>query len=218
MNIDIWMMTLVALIPILAWVVFFYQQHPEKKSYVVLTFLAGMLSIIPIKLYEKYWDIAILNLENINLFHHIETLTNIPNVDTFLAYVIAYVVVAFLLFISVGLIMCVLEIVSGDNTFKVFRSKTKKILEEPFLFISIGVILGIGAFFLNMRLPGAVWFFVMVGALEEFVKHLVTRFSDEYKIKSVADAVQFSIIAALGFAFVENILYFLGIWAGGAGS
>lgn len=44
--------------------------------------------------------------------------------------------------------------------------------------------------------------------LEEFVKHLVLRFSDEEKIQSIDDALEFSILVALGFAFVENILYF----------
>jgi len=78
----------------------------------------------------------------------------------------------------------------------------------------IGVFFGIAAFLLNLRLGQAVWFFVIVGALEEFIKHLVTRFSDEFKLKSVADAIQFSIIVALGFAFVENILYFLDIFSG----
>lgn len=207
-------MGIIALIPILAWVCFFQSQHAEKKSYVVLTFLAGMLSIIPIKLYERYWDIAIFNLENINLFHHIEQLTHIPNIDTFLAYILAFVVVSVALFLFVAMMMFVLEVLSGDNTAKVFEKKIVKIVEEPMLFIMIGVFFGIAAFMLNLRLGQAVWFFVIVGALEEFVKHLITRFSDEFKLKSIADAIQFSIIVALGFAFVENILYFLDIWEG----
>ena len=57
-----------------------------------------------------------------------------------------------------------------------------------------------------------VWFFIIVGMLEEFVKHLVLRFSDEDKITNVQDAVEFAIIAALGFAFIEHIVYFVNLF------
>ena len=209
-------MAIIALIPIAVWIWFFQVQHHEKRSYVVLTFLAGMLSIVPIKLYERYWDVAILSLENINLFHHIERLTHIPAIDTFLAYVIAFTVVSLGLYIFVAVMMFLLEVISGADSTKVFEKKALKIAQDPLLFVMVGIIFGIAAFFLNIRFEKAVWFFVIVGALEEFVKHLITRFSDEFNLKSVADAIQFSIIVALGFAFVENIIYFLDI-SGGVG-
>ncbi len=214
MNTQFLILALVAFIPILIWMYFFQTQHREKKVYVALTFLAGMLSVIPIKIYERYWDTAVLSLENINLFEKIEDLTHIPNIDTFFAYILTFTIVSLGLFLFVAVAMFILEVLSGDNTISVFKKKTAKIFESPFLFATTGVIFGVAAFFLNMKLSEAMWFFIIVGALEEFVKHLVTRFSDEFKLKSVADAIQFSIIVALGFAFVENILYFLDIWGG----
>ena len=54
--------------------------------------------------------------------------------------------------------------------------------------------------------------YVFVGALEEFFKHSIVKIMDDDKIQSVDDAIELSIIAALGFAFIENIMYFLNIW------
>jgi len=38
------------------------------------------------------------------------------------------------------------------------------------------------------------------------------RFADENKISSVSDAISFAIIIALGFAFVENVVYISRFW------
>jgi len=54
--------------------------------------------------------------------------------------------------------------------------------------------------------------YVFVGVLEEVVKHLIIKVLDDDKLQSVDDSIELSIVAALGFAFVENIMYFLSIW------
>ena len=76
----------------------------------------------------------------------------------------------------------------------------------------VGLIFCFSAYFLSEAFPSKIWFFVVVGMLEEFVKYLMLRFSDEEKIKSVSDAISFAIIIALGFAFVENIIYLARFW------
>lgn len=59
--------------------------------------------------------------------------------------------------------------------------------------------------------------FVVVGIMEEIVKMGVVRVADasKMKIQTINDAVQFSILAALGFAFSENIYYFYSIMSSG---
>ncbi len=54
----------------------------------------------------------------------------------------------------------------------------------------------------------------VVGILEEFVKGLVVRFigRTQVGIQTITDAVKYSILAGLGFAFTENIFYFYQIW------
>ena len=56
----------------------------------------------------------------------------------------------------------------------------------------------------------------LVGILEELTKSGVVRFIDKTRIgiQTINDAVKYSVLAGLGFAFIENILYFTFIWKG----
>ncbi len=199
---------LLALIPVFLWLYWFRNHLPKKRSYIVTTFVAGMVSVLPIKLYEKYWDQAILSLEHTNLFKHLVSLLELQSVGSLGIYAVATVLVMCAIFLFTGLVMGILEIFSGDNSFKVFRQKFRLALESPFFFVTVGVFCGCIAFMSTLSLHEKIWMFMVVGMLEEFTKHLVLRFSDEEKIHSVGEALQFSIIVALGFAFVENVIYF----------
>lgn len=55
---------------------------------------------------------------------------------------------------------------------------------------------------------------LVVGMLEELVKSGVVRFIGKTRIgiQNINDAVKYSVLAGLGFAFSENIFYFYGIW------
>jgi len=53
---------------------------------------------------------------------------------------------------------------------------------------------------------------MIVGVIEEYMKHLSVRATDDDKFMNIDDAIEYSIIAALGFAFIENIMYFYFIW------
>lgn len=199
---------LASAVPIFLWIQFFDWQHHEKRKFVFLSLLAGMLSILPIKLYEKYWSLSFFKIEHLNLFDHITTLTNEPLVTQLIAFVMTSVIVSLMLFLFCAAIMSLVEIGSGDNSWRIFRQKFIKILEAPFFFVTAGVIVGLAAFEFSQVFPYHVWFFLIVGMLEEFVKHVLVRFADDEKIVSIADAVTFSIIVALGFSFAENAIYF----------
>lgn len=56
---------------------------------------------------------------------------------------------------------------------------------------------------------------VISGALEEIFKQWLVRFADNQAllIKDINSSVRYSLLAALGFAFAENIYYFYGIWS-----
>lgn len=209
LNLEMWLgYGALALAPIALWFYFLRNNLPRRKGYLVLSFVAGMLSVLPIKLYEAYWDTGVGYLAHTNLFKHLAEVLEISSLNSLLAYIVATVLVMLGLFVFVAVMMFVLEIFSGDNSVRVFRKKAVKVLESPFFFISVGVMCGLMAFVSSLSLHEKVWLFMIVGILEEFTKHLVLRFSDEEKIHSVGEAIQFSIVVALGFAFVENIQYF----------
>lgn len=50
--------------------------------------------------------------------------------------------------------------------------------------------------------------FFSVGFLEEYAKHWIVKKTDKTIFESIDDVIEFSIIGALGFAFLENIGYF----------
>lgn len=57
--------------------------------------------------------------------------------------------------------------------------------------------------------------FMIVGVIEEVTKLWAVKMTDRRKkIRSIDDAVEMSIMAALGFSFAENILYFYNILSG----
>jgi RsiW-degrading membrane proteinase PrsW (M82 family) len=59
---------------------------------------------------------------------------------------------------------------------------------------------------------GTFFIFIGVGALEEYAKHWVVKTFDHSFFRSIDDVIELSIVAALGFAFVENVLYFVNHW------
>ena len=55
--------------------------------------------------------------------------------------------------------------------------------------------------------------FMLVGIIEENMKFSAVKIvDDEDDIKNIDDSIEFFILAALGFSFTENILYFYNIW------
>jgi RsiW-degrading membrane proteinase PrsW (M82 family) len=54
--------------------------------------------------------------------------------------------------------------------------------------------------------------FMIVGVIEESMKYFSVKMVDDDYFQSIDDAIEFFIVAALGFSFSENILYFYNIW------
>jgi RsiW-degrading membrane proteinase PrsW (M82 family) len=57
-----------------------------------------------------------------------------------------------------------------------------------------------------------IFLFLTVGIIEEFLKHFVAGRVEHKEINSIDDAIEFSIMAALGFSFAENTIYFIQVW------
>ncbi len=135
-----------ACFPAYIWGYLYYQKQPEPRKLVTLTFIAGVLSVIPLLIYKGSWSF----FPGLNIFLHSEKLNDIN--------------ISFLSLFS----------------------------------IPLGVIL----------------VFMFVGVIEEYMKHFAVKMVDQNKFKSIDDAIEYSIIASLGFSFIENIMYFYFIWVG----
>lgn len=133
-----------AMIPIIVWGYLFYQKNPESRKWTFITFLGGMISVVPILLYKYAWQFY----PHINIFQFVN------------------------------------------------RSFTTNLIEFATIALPLSVTVN----------------FMLVGVFEEYLKNLVVRIVDRGRFQTIDDAIEFSIIAALGFAYVENILYFTYIW------
>ena len=135
---------LLACIPAYLWGYIFYRKQPEPRKWVALTFIAGMVSVIPIMLYKWSWQY----FPNLNIFIYTD---------------------------------------NWDHDLLGFSS---------LIALPVGVVAS----------------FAFVGVLEEYMKNIVVRATDRKNLACIDDAIEFCIIAALGFAFIENIMYFFYIW------
>jgi len=206
-------------LPVACWVLFFQKQNPEKNRFVFWTFIAGMFAVLPIKAYEKTWDVSVLYFEHINMFEYISNIIHWPSFSRILSFIIVSAIVAASMFLVIALVMFLVEFLcTRRNSLQAFKNKFLNIAESPFIFLTVGAVFGISAYFLSELFPSKVWFFVVVGMLEEFVKYLMLRFADEDRITSVSDAISFAIIIALGFAFVENVIYLARFWESANGN
>ncbi len=138
----------VALVPAAVWCWLFLRYHRERTSAVVLLFLAGMLSTVPI----LFYDVLVRRGVEMQFFFfriHPES----------------------------------------------FSSATQQMVMQH---------TAEGA--ANGRLLGLLLSFLFVGLIEEVSKYWVLSRSGRQIFTSIDDVLQLSIIAAIGFAFAENVI------------
>ena len=81
--------------------------------------------------------------------------------------------------------------------------------EEPLNFLGVGLFLTVFvAVFHWFGLPVMAFSLIFLAFAEEYSKHLIVRFTDDDSIQSIDDAIEFSIIVGLAFAFAENVLLY----------
>jgi hypothetical protein len=81
--------------------------------------------------------------------------------------------------------------------------------EEPLNFLGVGVFLtAFVALFHWFGLSVLAFSVIFLAFAEEYSKHLVVRFTDDESIRSIDDAIVFSIVVGLAFAFAENVLLY----------
>lgn len=132
-----------AFIPIILWGGHFLRKHAEIRKFVLITFIAGALSVTPLLFYKYLW----------NFFPWINAFIWTRNLQTD--------------FLGLSSLMII-----------------------PFPIIVT---------------------FLLVGVVEEISKIYSVKIVDNNRIRSIDDAIEFAILAGLGFAFVENSIYFYNI-------
>ncbi len=102
---------------------------------------------------------------------------------------------------------------SGSAALALFNG----LYEEPLNFLGVGLFLTVFvAVFHWLGLSVMTFSLIFLAFAEEYSKHLIVRFTDDDSIRSINDAIEFSVIVGLAFAFAENVLlYFPRLLAAG---
>ena len=204
---------LLALIPTIVWGYYFYQKNTVNKKTALVTFLAGTLSVVPVLFYQFSWS----HIPDISIHYYIPQLIQSPGWYTIGFFVVVSEIIAFIATLVSALAVIVVSLVTWTKGVvgNVFRAVT----EEDSNFKIVGLLIAIFAtlvVYSGYTAAEALIITVSLATLEEFVKHLVVRFADDNRLKSIDDAIEYSILVGLGFAFAENIFYFFSAWNGGA--
>ncbi|HEC20988.1 MAG TPA: PrsW family intramembrane metalloprotease [Candidatus Peregrinibacteria bacterium] len=204
---------LLALVPTIIWGYYFYKKDPEPKKYAIITFFGGVLSVIPILAYQASWQ----HIPAINIHYYIPQLLSEPGIYTVAFFLGVSVVVAFLSFLVSVLVTSLLAILTW--THGILRNIWRGVIEEQANFVVTGfliAIFGLLILYSGYSRTEILIITVSLAVLEEFVKHIIVRFTDDNRIKSIDDAIEYSILVGLGFAFAENIFYFLSAYGSSA--
>ena len=221
---------LLALIPAIVWGYLFYKKSPENRRALLISFVAGVLSVVPMFIWQYNWSFSLnlffIQIPNINIYQFIRILSHNPSLENVLIFSVITIIISFIIYVSASLFIFIANILLGTSIKVAFRNIIKKIIDVPLIFIATGLLTALCVVILSSILSlivdtdtafliiyGSFWASMMIGFLEEYSKHLVVRFSNENAIYSVNSAIEYSIVVALGFAALENVIYFIDrIW------
>lgn len=172
------------------------------------TFFIGIFSVIPLFLYQYAYQNWTPSLDT----SYLSTIFSDQNILASIVQILmAFASMGFFFVLVVGAFTIFYSLFTKESLTNTLRA----LISEPTNFSASGVI-----FFLLLIIdivlrtftpfqipPGLLGTTFILAILEEFSKHLVVRLFDDHKIKSVANAIELSIIVALSFAFFENIIY-----------
>lgn len=200
-----------ALPAVLLWYFLFRFQNKRAlpQETVRDTFFIGIFSVIPLFLYQYAYtnwsdklgtDYLGNILENEGIITTlIQVMLGFAAMGVFFAITIAGFTIFYSLFTKE----------SWKNTLKSLLSEPLNFSATSIIFLFVLVLDIALRTFTPFSIPqGLIGTTFILAILEEYSKHLFVRLFDDHKIKNVASAIELSIVVALSFAFLENIIYF----------
>lgn len=217
---------LMALLPACIWGYIFYKKSPENRKTVLISFVAGALSVIPMFVWQHSWkfsfDFLGIKIPHLNIYDYVRTLSSHPSLENFISFTAIVLAVSLVIYVAAAIIIFCADLLFGTSIKTAYKNVFRRSLEEPLIFVSTGLMIALLVVLISGPLSfffgsdtayrfvlGSFWTAIMIGFLEEYSKHLVVRFADDEAIYSVDSAIEFSVLVALGFASFENILYFV---------
>lgn len=193
----------------------FYKKdyHPQPVKIVLKSFGVGLFSMLPVFAYKYAYQHLLPELSEFKVFR---PLLDSPFWSGVTVFVLNLVMLSMLLFVLGGAVSLILNFFSQEA-----RGNLKRALkQEPLGFVAVSLLIGGSIVVQNWVqttwdspiLASALGSILFLAIIEEYVKHLIVRVTDDKRIADIDDAITLSIVVGLAFAFTETIVY--GIMAG----
>lgn len=218
---DILFLIVLAIVPSAIWFYFFYKKDPSPVPLknLILTFFVGCFSVVPLftyqtiyrdYAYEKIFEVYLMELApSMFIENYIANLA----LQGFISFFSAILFLAVLISVLSALLTIVLTFFYKQT----FKNVWHALIIETTNFTAFGVIIAliisvevvISSYVDRNIVTSTLGLFMVLAVMEEYVKHLMVRFTDDHRIRDIDDAIEMSLVVGLAFAFVENIVYFV---------
>jgi len=194
------------------WIFYKKEYHPQPLKVIILSFIAGLFSMLPVFGYKYIYIHYLPRLSEIKI---IKNLLNSSIANGFLFFLLNMLIIIILLTVFASIINLILthfkhETLENikdtlkDGEFEYVTMSmmiailvySERILEKIFEITIINSIIGVIMF---------------LAIIEEYIKHLTVRFIDDKRIKDIDDAITLSIVVGLAFSFIETIIYAINV-------
>ena len=194
----------------LIWGVVFYKKdyHPQPVKIVLKSFGVGLFSMVPVFAYKYAYQHALPELSEFRIFR---PLLDSPIESGITAFVLNLVMLSLLIFALGGLLSLILNFFSHES----LANLKKSLRQEPLGFVTVSILIGVAIMLQRWAqdtwespiLATALGSILFLAIIEEYVKHLIVRVTDDKRIKDIDDAITLSIVVGLAFAFTETMVY-----------
>ena len=202
------------LVATLAWAYFFYRHdyRPLPVRVMVQIFGIGLFAMIPVFGYKVIYQNVLPGLAEYEIFRPLLTSPFLIGITYFIFNAAMLYVV---LFVLSGLLTLLLTFFKHETLQNIKNSMR----DESFDFLAVSVMIGVLIYLeaILQKFTGvsiihaALGSILFLAVIEEYIKHLVVRMTDDKKLKDVDDAITLSVMVGLAFAFIETILYSLSL-------
>lgn len=194
----------------LVWGYIFYKNdyHPQPLKVIGQSFVFGFFAMIPVFAYKYIYKGFLPMLSEYAVFRPILDSPLLLGIGVFILNLIGLSLVLYLLSGAVSLIL---------NFFNhsVLTNFKNAIKDEPLCFTMVSMLLGVLIYLQTLAknvfaipiLSATLGTILFLAIIEEYVKHLMVRITDDKKIKDIDDAITLSVMVGLAFAFIETIIY-----------
>jgi len=198
----------------LFWGYLFYKKdyHPQPLKVILQTFGVGLFAMLPVFGYKYVYQNFLPAIAEYQIFR---PLLDSALLSGLFAFGVNLILLSLLLFTLSGLVSV------GVNHFNrnTLVNLKNALREEPLGFAMVSMLLGLMIVgqtwmqnILNKPIIGTILGSILfLAIIEEYIKHLMVRITDDKKIKNIDDAITLSIVVGLAFAFIETIIYSIAV-------